>query len=363
MPLRKSANAIKTKIEQGQQEQLDQKIPAGALRDQIQPINLGPRGDTGSGYTPNPDAVTRIDVRKNSTGAVYSRRRLNLIEGSGATITLADDSGNEEIDITVAASGSGALTVEEVDGSPTDSAVTKIIFPNGTLTIASHEATYTPAGGGSSVIGIGATGSRPASPATGELYLDTTLGREIIYDGTLWRLISPYIRADTILYDSFDRTLTLDGSYTEYGFRFQWQLYNAFGSASVNSSGQWSTAFGAIYGLNVRVATYTVEFDAISVPSGDGVYCRHSGGNNQNGLGIRNNAGTWEWWKTNASAGSTSIAYAAGQHVKIVVTATALTLTIGASSHTLTDSTYNTQTYFVSFVNSGPVVIDNLLIY
>jgi hypothetical protein len=37
-----------------------------------------------------------------------------------------------------------ALTVEEVDGSPTDSAVTKIKFPNGTLSISGHEATYTP---------------------------------------------------------------------------------------------------------------------------------------------------------------------------------------------------------------------------
>lgn len=44
--------------------------------------------------------------------------------------------------------GGAALTVEEVDGSPTDSAVTKIVFPNGTLAIASHVATYTPAAGG-----------------------------------------------------------------------------------------------------------------------------------------------------------------------------------------------------------------------
>lgn len=43
--------------------------------------------------------------------------------------------------------GGSALTVEEVDGSPTDSAVTKIVFPNGTLSITSHVATYTPAGG------------------------------------------------------------------------------------------------------------------------------------------------------------------------------------------------------------------------
>jgi hypothetical protein len=44
--------------------------------------------------------------------------------------------------------GGSALTVEEVDGSPTDAAVTKIVFPNGTLAIASHVAIYTPTGGG-----------------------------------------------------------------------------------------------------------------------------------------------------------------------------------------------------------------------
>lgn len=43
-----------------------------------------------------------------------------------------------------ASGGGSSLTVEEVDGSPTDSAVTKIVFPNGTLGIASHVATYTP---------------------------------------------------------------------------------------------------------------------------------------------------------------------------------------------------------------------------
>jgi hypothetical protein len=47
--------------------------------------------------------------------------------------------------------GGAALTVEEVDGTPTDSAVTRIVFPNGTLSIASHVATYTPAGGGGGV--------------------------------------------------------------------------------------------------------------------------------------------------------------------------------------------------------------------
>lgn len=46
------------------------------------------------------------------------------------------------------AGGGAALTVEEVDGSPTDAAVTKIVFPNGTLSFVGHIATYTPTGGG-----------------------------------------------------------------------------------------------------------------------------------------------------------------------------------------------------------------------
>lgn len=41
-------------------------------------------------------------------------------------------------------SAASALTVEEVDGSPTDAAITTIKFPNGTLGIAAHVATFSP---------------------------------------------------------------------------------------------------------------------------------------------------------------------------------------------------------------------------
>lgn len=40
-------------------------------------------------------------VRKNSTGSDTTRRRLNLIEGTNVTITIADDAGNDEVDITI----------------------------------------------------------------------------------------------------------------------------------------------------------------------------------------------------------------------------------------------------------------------
>lgn len=50
-------------------------------------------------------AVARVGVRKNSAGSTFERRRVNLIEGTGVTLTVADDSGNEEVDVTIAAAG------------------------------------------------------------------------------------------------------------------------------------------------------------------------------------------------------------------------------------------------------------------
>jgi hypothetical protein len=44
---------------------------------------------------------TRMRVRKNSTGTVFDRGRLNLIEGTGVTLTVADDATNNEVDITI----------------------------------------------------------------------------------------------------------------------------------------------------------------------------------------------------------------------------------------------------------------------
>lgn len=44
-----------------------------------------------------------VNVRKNSTGSVFTRRRINLIEGTGITLTVADDSPNDEVDVTITA--------------------------------------------------------------------------------------------------------------------------------------------------------------------------------------------------------------------------------------------------------------------
>jgi hypothetical protein len=45
-------------------------------------------------------AVAGVAVRKNSTGSTYTRPQLNLIEGGNVALTVADDSGTGEVDVT-----------------------------------------------------------------------------------------------------------------------------------------------------------------------------------------------------------------------------------------------------------------------
>lgn len=47
------------------------------------------------------DTNARVAVRKNSGTDVGTRRRINLIEGTNVTLTVTDDSVNEEVDVTV----------------------------------------------------------------------------------------------------------------------------------------------------------------------------------------------------------------------------------------------------------------------
>jgi hypothetical protein len=92
-------------------------------------------------------------LTSNGSNALFEN--VNVAAGSGIALGVA----GQTVTITNTgtssggAGGTGTLTtIEEVDGNPTDSAVTKLVFPNGTLAIASHVATYTPTGGtGSSI--------------------------------------------------------------------------------------------------------------------------------------------------------------------------------------------------------------------
>ena len=60
--------------------------------------------DAGTAY----NLTAGVKVRKNSAGSTFGpRSRINFIEGSGVTLTVADDAGNDEVDVTIAASGGG----------------------------------------------------------------------------------------------------------------------------------------------------------------------------------------------------------------------------------------------------------------
>ncbi len=52
------------------------------------------------------DNSARVSVKKNGTLA-GTRRAINLIEGTNVTLTVTDDAGGEEVDVTIAASGGG----------------------------------------------------------------------------------------------------------------------------------------------------------------------------------------------------------------------------------------------------------------
>lgn len=55
--------------------------------------------------------ISGVVVRKNSGADVGTRPRINFIEGSNVTLTVADDAGDGEVDVTIAASGGSTPTM------------------------------------------------------------------------------------------------------------------------------------------------------------------------------------------------------------------------------------------------------------
>lgn len=53
--------------------------------------------------------IGAVTVEKNGT-AVGTRRNINFIEGTNITLTIADDSANDEVDVTITAAGGGGST-------------------------------------------------------------------------------------------------------------------------------------------------------------------------------------------------------------------------------------------------------------
>lgn len=66
-------------------------------------LGVGQHGSLSDGdHTGTLSGNARVGVRKNSTGSTHTRRRINFIEGDGLEITIADDSSDEEVDVTIA---------------------------------------------------------------------------------------------------------------------------------------------------------------------------------------------------------------------------------------------------------------------
>lgn len=94
------------------------------------------------------------DVLKVSKGGtlVGTRKTVNLIEGSNVTLTVADNSGSDRVDVTVAASASG------VSEAAIEGALTNVLFGSASINLNA-------AGGEVQVNGTKVLGARGAAVA------------------------------------------------------------------------------------------------------------------------------------------------------------------------------------------------------
>jgi len=103
--------------------------------------------------------ANEVTVRKNSGTDTGTRRRLNFIEGSNITMTIADDVANDEVDITIDATGGGSAINNDLasfylNASGTTFTTTPITVPltnvsaitTGSIVLAASEVTITQAG-------------------------------------------------------------------------------------------------------------------------------------------------------------------------------------------------------------------------
>lgn len=97
----------------------------------------------GDGVSGNPTIDwDGVQVRKNSAGSTFTRRRINLIEGTNVSLTVSDDSGDDEVDVTITASvGAGFQTIQTVDTTNRSTASTSYVTSSVSASITPASAT------------------------------------------------------------------------------------------------------------------------------------------------------------------------------------------------------------------------------
>ncbi|QQG50941.1 MAG: hypothetical protein HZB75_00310 [Candidatus Saccharibacteria bacterium] len=102
----------------------------------------------------NLDAIARLAIAK-AGSAIGSRRRLNFIDGTNVSITPVDDSGNEEVDVTIGLTGSVAVANGGTAATTAAGARTNLAVPEAA---------------GFAKISVGTVA--PSTPAVGDLWVD-----------------------------------------------------------------------------------------------------------------------------------------------------------------------------------------------
>lgn len=127
----------------------------------------------GDGVSGNPTIDwDGVQVRKNSTGSTITRRRINLIEGTNVTLTVSDDAGGDEVDVTVNSTATTSLP----NGSVINSAYAEYTT-NADLTAAIPiDDTIPQVGEGTQILSQSITTSGASNKVRGRVMMEGTVG-------------------------------------------------------------------------------------------------------------------------------------------------------------------------------------------